>query len=52
MDFGTSDEVKGFFKSEGLEVSDDEIKEMGSSLNDIISNFKDISDEELSEVSG
>lgn len=52
MGLGTPDEVKSFFKSEGLTISDDELKEMGSSLNDVISQFKDIPDVELENISG
>lgn len=51
MGFGTPDEVKGFFKKEGIDASDSEVKEMRDSLNNIISNFKEIPDKEL-DVSG
>ncbi len=52
MGFGTPDEVKSFFKTEGLEITDNDVKEMATSFGDILSKFKDVPDEELNQASG
>ncbi len=52
IEFETFDEVKSLFKSEGLEISDDEIKEMGTALNKMVSKIQEVPADELENVSG
>mgnify|MGYP004625014939 FL=1 len=48
----STDEVKALFKSEGITVTDDELKVLADNINEAIEKHVNLSDEELNNISG
>ena len=48
----STDEVKALFKSEGITVTDDDLKVLADDINEIVEKNASLSDEELSNISG
>ena len=52
LEFGSKEEVKNFLKSEGYEISNEELDHMAETLRGLADTTKDLSDEELEKTAG
>ncbi len=52
LECASTDEVKALFKSEGITVTDDELKVLADNINEAIEKNINLSDKELSNISG